>query len=86
MGVGKKKTIFPYSFKSSAAGAVPSPAVTASGQPASTQGAAALTGAAHDHMAPLDLESMHFQGFSDVQYRASDRKDDHNSFGLGQFT
>jgi len=31
------------------------------------------------------LPGMHFQGFSDIGYRASDLHNDHNAFALGQF-
>ena len=41
-------------------------------------------GGMHD-AATLGIPGMRFQGFSDIQYQATDQKMDHNTFSLGQF-
>lgn len=58
-----------------------SPALGATASAGAAQAAAAGT---HELAVP-GLQPVHVQGFSDVQYQASDLKGDHNSFGLGQF-
>ena len=61
--------------------AAASTALTATALASAAQAAAATT---HDMSVP-GLQPVHVQGFSDVQYQASDLKGQHNSFGLGQF-
>src|SRR5262249_39334001 len=58
-----------------------STAPTAAALASATQAAAATP---HEMSVP-GLQPVHVQGFSDVQYQASDLKGDHSSFGLGQF-
>lgn len=52
--------------------------------PVASSTAPMMPGMSHD-MTPLGLGTMRIQGFSDVQYHASNFPGQHQSFGLGQF-
>ena len=73
-------------LKQSAPGAS-QPAAAAAGQqlPAPVLPPASDAQQMLQNMQPTGLPAMHFQGFSDIQYHASDQKLDHNAFSLGQF-
>jgi len=61
------------------------PAVSTALAATASAGAAQAAAATTHELSVPGLQPVHVQGFSDVQYQASDLKGDHNSFGLGQF-